>query len=534
MALFERLEGLSVPAALMNRATRDPERPYVVSAGQTLSYGQVDMRAEALAATLASFGVGARDRVALVLPAVPEFVVSVFAAAKLGATVVPVNPLISPAELQFALRQSQARVAVTAESLGARDFLALFEDLLGQLPELHHLVTVGKDDLWYDDRIFQFEDALSKGEGRDYPALEVDPDADTFAVLFTAGTTGKPKGVELTHRSMLETSARTASAIGLGPDDRVVGLAGLFHVFGLGPGLLGTLLAGASIILQEEYDAATTLDLIEAERATVHYGVPPLFHAEVREQRERARDLSSLRIGVVAGGALTDEQWLGVRDHVCPNLQAAYSITEAASTVSMTRPEDAEDKQRFTVGRPLPGTAIRILDPDGQELPVESVGEVVVQGSGLMLGYLRQPRETAAALDGAGFLRTGDLGLLDDDGFLHLVGRRREVIIRRGLTVYPRDIERRLEAHPAVDRAAAIGIPDDFLGEAICACLLLEEGALVTPEEIRDWCRIALADFKVPDQVRTFEDFPTTGSGKIRRAELARRVLAAKTVDSGA
>ncbi len=533
MALPGRFDGLSVPAVLMSRATSDPERPYVVSAAEALTYGQVEMRAEALAAAFAGFGVGPRDRVAVLLPAVPEFIVSVFAAAKLGAVVVPVNPLVSPAELQFALRQSECRVAVIPETLAGRDFLAMFEDLLGQLTELHHLVTVGEEDLWYDDRTFQFEDALSKGAGRDYTAPPIDPDVDPFAVLFTAGTTGKPKGVELTHRSLLETSARTVSAIGLRPDDRVVGLAGLWHAFGLGPGVLGTMLAGASMVLQEDYDAATTLDLIEGERATVHYGVPPLFNAEVREQDERARDLSSLRAGIVAGGGLTDEQWLRVREHVCPNLQAAYAITEAGSTVSMTRPDDPEHKQRFTLGRPLPGTSVRILDPDGRELPVESVGEIAVHGPGLMLGYLRQPRETAAALDDSGFLRTGDLGLLDEEGFLHLVGRRREVIIRRGLTVYPREIEGRLEAHPAVDRAAAVGVPDDFLGEAICACLLLEEGALVTPEEIRDWCRIALADFKVPDQVRTFEEFPLTGSGKIRRAELARRVLATRTVDSG-
>ena len=534
MALFERFEGLSAAAALAVRATSDPERPYVVFDGDALTYGQLDMRSEALAATLFGFGIGPGDRVALVLPALPEFVISLFAVSKLGAVVVPLNPRLSPPELQFALRQVAAKAAITVETFAGRDFFAIFEKLIDQLPELGYLVTVGKEDLWYDDRIFQFEDALSAGEGRDYESPAIEPERDTFAVLYTAGTTGKPKGVELTHKSLLETSLRTVAAIGLEPDDRVVGLAGLFHAFGLGPGVLGTLAAGASLLIQDEFDAAATLDLVESHRATVHYGVPPLFTAELREQRVRARDLSSLRTGIVAGGALSDEQLLAVRSTICPDLQLAYSITETASTVSMTRSDDPADKRRFTLGRPLPGTVIRVTGPDGGELPVESVGEISVRGPGLMRGYLRQPRETAAAFDADGYLRTGDLGLVDEEGYVHLVGRRREVIIRSGLNVYPREVELRLEAHPAVERAAAIGIPDDVLGEAVCACLLLEEGALVTPEEIRDWCRVALADYKVPDQVRVFEEFPMTGSGKIRRAELARRISQVTKVDSGA
>jgi len=209
-------------------------------------------------------------------------------------------------------------------------------------------------------------------------------------------------------------------------------------------------------------------------------------------------------------------------------------MTETSSTLTMTRPEDPPEKRRFTVGRPLPGTVVRVLDSEGGELPVESVGEIAVRGPGVMNGYLRQPKETAAVFDANGFLRTGDLGIIDEEGYVHLVGRRREVIIRSGLSVYPREVEQRLEAHPAVDRAAAIGIPDDTLGEAVCACLLLEEGALVTPEEIREWCRVALADFKVPDQVREFEEFPLTGSGKIRRVELARRIVSTNVVDPGA
>ena len=348
----------------------------------------------------------------------------------------------------------------------------------------------------------------------DYEGPEIDPATHPFAVLYTSGTTGKPKGVEVSHANLLETAARTVAAIGLGPDDVIVGLTGLFHPFGVGPGMLGTLLAGATLVLQDRFDAAETLDLAERTRATVHYGVPPLFAAEVREQHARPRDLSRLRTGIVAGGPMPDGLLARVRDEVCRGLQVAYSLTEASSVAAITRPDDPNEKRRSTVGRAIPGTAVRILAPDGEELPVESVGEIAVKGPGIMLGYLRQPLESAAQFDPQGFFKTGDLGMLDEEGYLHLVGRRREVIIRSGLSVFPREVEERLETHPAVDRAAVVAVPDDVLGEAICACLVLEEGALVSPEEVQEWCRAVLADYKVPDQIQFLEATPHDGDRK--------------------
>jgi acyl-CoA synthetase (AMP-forming)/AMP-acid ligase II len=196
----------------------------------------------------------------------------------------------------------------------------------------------------------------------------------------------------------------------------------------------------------------------------------------------------------------------------------------------MGRPTDPPSKRRFTVGRPLPGTDVRIVEL-GAELPVESVGEIAVRGPGVMLGYYRQPQETRSSLDANGFYLTGDLGMLDEDGYLHLVGRRKEVIIRSGFNVYPRELEDRLHAHPAVHEAAVVGVEDDVLGEAICACVVPVEGALVSEPEIREWCRETLTDYKVPDLVRFFEDFPRTGTGKVRRVELARLVRSRADVD---
>ncbi|MBI4540653.1 MAG: AMP-binding protein [Gemmatimonadetes bacterium] len=520
----ERYRGLTVASCLANRATTDPEATFLLAGDQALSFGLVDARAEALAAALHNLGIEAGDRIAIVLPNRPEFVIAMFAAAKLGAAIVPLSPQYSAQELQYLLRHSEAAVAVAVEQADGIDFLDLFEGMMPRLPALQYLVTVGEEDLWYDDRIFQFEDLLSAGEGRDFPAVQVDPERDVFAILYTSGTMGKPKGVELTHTNLLAPACGTVEAISLGCGDRVIGVTMLSQVFGLGPGVLGTLLAGATLVLQEEVDAGATLDLIERHGVTVHYGVPTVFVTELQELRRRSRDASTLRVGIVAGAPVSDRMVAEVRQTLCPNLQIAYSLAETGSTVCVTRPDDPQEAQLFTVGRPLSGTEARILDADRRDLPVESVGEIAVRGPGVMKGYYRQPVETRRAFTDDGFFLTGDLGIVDEGGFLHVVGRRKEIIIRGGYNVYPREVEGRIQAHPAVREAVAVGVPDRILGEAICACIVPVEGAIVTGTEIQEWCRATLADYKVPDLVRFLETLPMTGAGKVRRLELVRMI----------
>jgi fatty-acyl-CoA synthase len=524
MKLAERLAGLSVAAALARRATSDPGEVYLRFGDTTWTYGRVDADAEALAAGLAGLGIGVGDRVALVLPPRPEFVVAMFAAAKLGATIVPLNPRLAGLELQYALRHSAAACAVTIEQAHGVDYLALFEELMPQLPELRHLVTVGEAELWYDDRIFQFEDLVSSGAGRDFSAPKIDPARDRFALVYTSGTIGKPKGVELSHTNLLSTAAGMADAIGLSAADRIVGVSALFHVFGLGPGLLASLLAGASLVLQEESSARATLDDIERHGATVLYGIPTHFVAELAELERRCPDLSTLRLAVVAGAPVSDELIDRIEAELGVTVATAYSLTETSSTVSVSRPSDRPEARRHTVGRPIAGTEVRVLETDGTPLPVESVGEIAVRGPGVMLGYYRQPRETSAAFDEDGFFLTGDLGLFDDEGYLHLVGRRKDVIIRSGFNVYPREVEARIESHPAVQEVAVVGVPDPLLGEAICACVVPVEGAIVTSSEVVDWCRETLAADKVPDIVRFVDELPRTDTGQVRRADLSRVV----------
>lgn len=525
MAPLERSQDIEISSLLTRRAADHPATPLLLSDDGALSYAEVDRQAAALAAALANLGLRKGDRIALVLPAWPEFAVAAFAAVKLGVVLVPLDPRLSPTDLRYRLRHSGAACAVSAEDAYGTDYLQIFEDLLVDLPELEHVVTVGKEDLWHDDRIFQWEDLVSAGEGRRFPVPPGDPEA-LFAILYTSGASGKPKGIELSHANVLHAAAETIEAAGMEAGDVVVGVTSLFHVFGLGPGLVGTVLGGASLVLQDGFEPAETLGLVERHGATVHYGVPTLFAMELDEAERRGRAPESVRVCVASGAPVRDGLARRIEEGFGAPLLVAYSLTEAASTIAVTRPEDPADRRASTLGRPVEGTSVRVTDDDGEALPPESVGEIWVRGPGVMRGYHRQPKETAQVLDDDGYLRTGDIGMVDADGYVHLVGRRDDVIIRGGYNVHPSEVEERLAAHPAVDRAAVAGVSDDVLGNAICACVVLVEGGVVTEAELREWTAAALAAYKLPDSVTFMDDLPLTSAGRVSRAELTRMAQA--------
>ena len=515
----------SAASVLARRAADSADSPFLLSRDSTLTYDDVRRQSRALAAALSRLGVGAGDRVALVLPACAEFAVAAFAGARLGARIVPLSPRCTASELRYMLLHSGASSAVTVETAFGTDYLQLFEAFLDELPDLAHVVTVGDEDLWYDDQIFQWEDLLSVGSGRDFDAPEVGPD-DAFAILYSRGVTGKPKGVELTHGGLLHAARAVAGAIGLAEGDVVAGVASLSHVFGLGPGLLGTLTGGAGLVLAGEQGASETLELAERCGATVRYGVPSMFAREVREIEQRGRRPESVRVCVASGAPLREALARRIEDAFRAPVLAHYSLTEASSTLAVSTLQDPADKRFFTVGRPVAGTEVRITETDGSQLPPESVGEIRVRGPGVMLGYYRQPRATASAVDEDGYLGTGDLGMIDDDGYLHVLGRREDMVIRGGVNVQPREIEDRMAVHPAVDRCAAVGLADEILGEALCACVIRVEGGVVTERGVKEWCAAGLGDSKVPDTVIFMDELPLTDAGTVWRQELARRVSA--------
>ena len=504
------------------RAGELPTRPLVVAGGRSLTYEQIDARSDALAVALTELGVEAGDRVAINLPNVPEWVTALVACAKLGATVVPINPRLNYHELKYQLRHAEVALAITVERHGGIDFLEVFEDLIAELPDLQYLVTVGHEELWYDDRIFQFEDLVSSGEGRPWaPGARAGDDTD-LALLYTSGTMGKPKGVRLSHRAVVETAVRTGEAVELEPTDRVLVSVPLFTIFGFSV-VVGTIAAGATLVLQPEFEAAEAIRLIERERITVIQGVPTTFSLLMREASFDPSRFQWLRTGVIGGGAVPEDLVRRVR-RWC-DVQIAYGLTETGPTVSVTRFTDPVDKRLTTVGRALPGVELKAVDfVTGALHGPEAVGEIAVRGFNVMSGYARMPGETARSFSPEGYFLTGDLGIIDEEGYLRVVGRSKETIVRGGYQIYPREVEDQLRAHPAVDDVCVIGVPHDIMGELVCACVVPVEGAVITGEELKDFARDTMADYKVPDLVRFFDAFPMTGSGKVKRRELERTV----------
>jgi len=394
--------------------------------------------------------------------------------------------------------------------------------LIAELPDLQYLVTVGKEELWYDDRIFQFEDLVSSGEGRGYREPASLTDDSDLALIYTSGTMGKPKGVRLSHRTVVETAVRTGEAVEIDPADRVLVAVPLFAVFGFSVAV-GTLAAGATLVLQEEFDATGAIRLLAEERVTVLHGVPTMYHLLMREPTFDPARFPNLRTGIVAGSPVSEELVRRVR-RWC-DVQIAYGLTETGPTVSVTRFSDAPEKRLATVGRPLPGVQVKAVDfVTGALHGPEAVGEIAVRGPNVMRGYARMPAETARSFTPEGFFLTGDLGIIDEDGYLRVVGRTKETILRGGYQIYPREVEDQLRAHPAVDDVCVIGVPHDILGELVCACIVPVEGAVITGDEVKDFARDTMADYKIPDLVRFFDAFPMTGSGKVKRRELERTV----------
>lgn len=513
------------------RVREHPERALLVAAGRTWTYGQVEQRASALAAALAELGIEAEDRIAIVMPNWPEWVVTLLAAAKLGATVVPLNARLSYHELKYQLRHAEVSAVFAAEKHDGVDYLQMFEDIIAELPDLLYLVTVGDEELWYDDRIFQFEDLVSSGEGRARPEpREVDDDSD-LALLYTSGTMGKPKGVRLSHRTVVETAVRTGEALEVDPSDRVLVSVPLFTIFGFSI-VVGTIAAGATLVLQEAFEPTEAIELLRRERVTVMHGVPTIYQLIMRAPDFDPGAFPHLRTGIIAGGPVQEELVHRVR-RWC-DVQVAYGLTETGPTVTITRFGDPDEKRLTTVGRPIPGVEIKAVDfVTGALHGPEAVGEIAVRGPNVMQGYARMPAETARSFSPEGFFLTGDLGIIDEDGYLRIVGRTKETIVRGGYQIYPREVEDLLRAHPAVEDVCVIGVPHDVMGELVCACVVPVEGAVITGGELKDFARDTMADFKLPDLVRFFDAFPMTGSGKVKRRELERMVSLEYTATIG-
>jgi fatty-acyl-CoA synthase len=506
------------------RVREGPGRECLVTGSRRLTYDDVDDQATALAAALRELGVGSGSRIAVDAPNCSEWVTSLLAAAKLGAVFVPLNPALGYHELKYQLRHAEAGVALAAATPGEADHLELFEDLLGDLPDLRSVITVGDEDeeAWRGEHVIAFGEAVAQGRRRAVEPVALDPAEAPLAIIYTSGTMGKPKGVVLTHHSLVYTAIKTAEALKQGGDDRVLGAPPFFTVFGVHL-VVTALVTGGTLVLQSRFHPREALDLIERERITICHGVPTMFQLLMRDQSFGSRDLSTVRTGIVAGSPVSESLVRRIRQW--NDVQIAYGLTETGPTVTITRHGDPADLRHRSVGRPIDGVEVQVADLKTRALHgPEAVGELAVRGPNIMAGYYRMPTETKRSFTDDGFFLTGDLAILDEEGFVTIVGRCKDMIIRGGHNIFPRELEDVLRTHPAVEDACVVGVPNEILGELVCACILPVEGAIVTGDELKDFCREHLADYRVPDLVRFFDTFPMTGSGKVKRSELARVV----------
>ena len=520
-----RLTGDTIGQALAAVVTRQPDREALVVRHEDvrLSYAELAREVERVALGLLGLGIEKGDRVGIWAPTCSQWPFVQLATARVGAILVNVNPAYRPNELAYALRHSGVRLLVTAQSFKTSDYLAMIGEVRDTLPALERAVTIGTeragapDDLLWDELVAAGADVDAAALQTRESALDAD---DAINIQYTSGTTGNPKGATLTHHNILNNARSISETLGYTPDDRVCIPVPMYHCFGMGIGNLGCITAGATMVFPAaSFEPLSTLEAIEAERCTSIYGVPTMFIAELEHPRFPEFDLSSLRTGIMAGAPCPVEVMKRViADMHAREVCVAYGMTETAPVSFLTRPNDDVERRVSTVGTVFPHVEAKVIDPaTGLVTPVGVPGEVCTRGYLVMLGYWNDPDATAEAVDAAGWMHTGDLGVMDAAGYLNIVGRSKDMVIRGGENLYPREIEEVLFEHPAVASAQVIGVPDERMGEELMAWIVLRERADATDDEIRDFCRERVAHFKVPRYVKFVDEIPLTVTGKVQK-----------------
>ena len=478
---------------------------------RSFSYSQVDEMSGRIATNLRNLGVRRGDKVAVQLPNLPQFLFSYFGILKAGAVMVPLNPLLRAPEVRYHLQDSQARLLITFETF-ADEAVRGAADVEGL--QVYVVNLPGNDQR--PDGTKHFDELYFADDTGDIEPTNAD---ETAVIIYTSGTTGKPKGAELTHFQLFMNCTVAGDLFGFRDDD--VGLAVLpfFHVFGLSSVLNVTLRYGGSLVLVPRFDPKTVIDELAHHRCTIFSGVPTMYFALLDADTE-GHDLSALRIGVSGGAAMPGEV-IRAFEEKFPGVVVleGYGLSETASTTTFNI--NAEQRKVLSIGKPIWGVSVKVVDEDGADLPAgsDNVGEIVIRGHNVMKGYYNKPEATAEALRD-GWLHTGDLAYCDEDGYFFIVDRKKDLVIRGGYNVYPREIEEVLFDHPAVAAAAVIGKPDDKLGQEVLAFVVAKENARVEPDELIAHCKERLAAYKYPREVRIIDELPTGPTGKVLKKEL--------------
>ena len=528
------MSGETIGDCLAATVARFPDGQALVSRAQgvRLTWRELADRTEAVALGLLGIGIEKGDRVGIWSPTCVEWTLLQFGAARVGANLVNVNPAYRSGELAYALRQSGVRVLVTAPRFKTSDYLAMVADVRDELPTLERVIVFGSDRAAGTEDLL-FDELTSAGQAVDPGRLaereaRLDPD-DPINIQYTSGTTGNPKGATLTHHNILNNARSVAEVLGYTAADRVCIPVPLYHCFGMGLGTLGCVASGATMVYPaESFAADPTLDAIAEERCTSIYGVPTMFIAMFESPRFADLDLSSLRTGIMAGAPCPIEVMKRVVNEMhAAEMTIAYGMTETSPVSTMTRRTDDLDRRTSTVGTALPHVEVKIVDPaTGATVSTGTPGELCTRGYLVMAGYWEDADATNAAVDDGGWMHTGDLAIMDADGYANIVGRSKDMVIRGGENIYPREIEEVLFQHPSVASAQVIGVPDIRMGEELMAWVTFRERDTATEDELRAFCRERLAHFKVPRYWKIASEFPMTVTGKVQKFKMRETAIA--------
>ncbi|HEY5978023.1 MAG TPA: AMP-binding protein [Microlunatus sp.] len=503
----------------LDRVGRDHEALVECASGRRFTYGELVAEVDACALGLDGLGVRKGDRVGIWAPNCAEWVLVQYATAKLGAILVNINPAYRHHELAYVLQQAGISLLVSAPDFQTSDCRALVAEVRVECPQLRDVIFLG-DPAW--------ESLLAVGRSTD-PGVLVDKSRhlsadDPINIQYTSGTTGVPKGATLTHHNLLNNGFSVGEGCGYAETDRVCIPVPFYHCFGMGMGILGCTSHGATMIIPAPgFDPALTLRAVQDERCTSLYGVPTMFMAELALPDLADYDLTSLRTGIMAGSRCPVEVMQRVVAEMgMAEVTIAYGMTETSPVSTQTSTDDDLERRTSTVGRVRPHLEVKIVDPGtGLTVPRGEPGEFCTRGYSVMLGYWNEPERTAEVIDGARWMHTGDLAVMDDDGYLSIVGRIEDVVIRGGQTIDPREVEDVLLEHADVVDVRVIGVPDERFGEEVMAWLRLRPGAdALTAASLRVFCRGRVAHYKIPRYVKIVDDFPMTVVGTIRKVQL--------------
>jgi len=531
------LKFLTVSALLDRVVSRHGARDAVIFAPtrERLSWHDLKRRADDVAAGLLAFGVERGDCVGIWAPNCVEWLLVQLGTARIGAILVNINPAYRTAELENALKKTGCRVLVMAAALKSSDYVAMMKSLapeleaspsgqalrLNRFPGLERVVLIGDGPRISGMLSFKELTVLAGPAHRKrLPALSAALDTDdAINIQFTSGTTGSPKGATLSHYNIVNNARFSAKAMRLTEQDRLCIPVPLYHCFGMVLSVLACTATGATMVFPgQSFDAGETLHAVQEYRCTVLHGVPTMFIAELAHPNFASYDLSSLRTGIMAGAPCPIEIMRRVIAEMhMTEITIAYGMTETSPVSFQSAVDDPLERRVSTVGRILPHLEVKIVDKHDRIVPVGNRGELCTRGYSVMLGYWEDPDATREAIDPAGWMHTGDLATLDADGYCNIVGRVKDMLIRGGENVFPREIEEYLFRNPKVLEAQVFGIPDPVLGEEICAWLVLRPGERATEDEIRDFCRGQIAHYKIPRYVRFVNELPKTVTGKAQK-----------------